>query len=65
MGGAIAIAALLAFYAAVVLLGSRISPRGLGRDEAHRRGAELPLFPFGRQWTEPLDAERMRAGRYF
>ncbi len=65
MGGAIAIAALLGFFAAVLCLGSRIAPRGLGRDEALRRGAELPLFPFGRQPTEPLGAEEARAARYF
>jgi len=55
--------ALLAF--GLIWLGSRIRPRGLGRDEAFRRGAELQLFPFGRQPTEPVDAERMRSGRFF
>ncbi|HZR79794.1 MAG TPA: hypothetical protein VFD92_01770 [Candidatus Binatia bacterium] len=65
MSGPLAIAALLGLFAAVVALGSRIPPRGLGRDEVLRRGAELPLFPFGRQPTEPIDAERARSGRYF
>lgn len=65
MRGLIAIAGLLGFFAAVLALGSRIAPRGIGRDESDRRGAELPLFPFGRQPTEPLDADRARDGRYF
>lgn len=65
MSGVLAIAVLLAFFGAILRLGSRIHPRGEGRDEAWRRGAELPLFPFGRQPTEPVDAERVRAGRPF
>lgn len=61
----IALALLALFAVALVWLGSRIDPRGLGRDEAFRRGAELQLFPFGRQPTEPVDAEQARSGRPF
>jgi hypothetical protein len=55
----------LALCAGLAWLGSRIPPRRLSRDEIFRRGAELPLFPFGRQPTEPVDAERIRNGRPF
>ena len=46
-------------------LGSRIPPRNLGRDEVLWLGAERALFPFGRQPTEPVDAESIRRGRPF
>ena len=61
----IALVLLALLAVALVWLGSRIDPRGLGRDEAFRRGAEMQMFPFGRQPTEPVDAERARAGRPF
>ena len=58
-----------AFLASLLIglgwLGSRITPRGVGRDEALRRGVELQLFPFGRQPTEPVDQDLARRGRPF
>jgi hypothetical protein len=62
MSGPLAIAALVGFLVAVLELGRRIPPRGAAET---RHGADLPLFPFGRQPTEPIDAERARGGRYF
>jgi len=61
----IVILALVAFVAGLIRLGSRIPPRGLDRDEALRRGAELSFLPFGRQPTEPVHAEDARSGRPF
>jgi hypothetical protein len=55
----------VALCAGLLWLGSRIPPRQVSRDEMFRLGAELPLFPFGRQPTEPIDADRIRAGRPF
>ena len=65
MSGLLAIAILVFFFGAILWLGSRIRPRGEGREEIRPRGDELWLFPFGRQPTEPVDAERARAGRPF
>jgi hypothetical protein len=62
---ALSIAGLIAFGAGMLLLGSKIPPREIDRDEALRRGAELSFLPFGRQATEPVDAERARIGRPF
>lgn len=62
---ALSIAGLIAFGAGMILLGSKITPREIDRDEALRRGAELSFLPFGRQPTEPVDAERARIGRPF
>jgi hypothetical protein len=57
--------ALGAFALALIRLGSRIPPRPIDRDEELRRGAELSFLPFGRQPTEPVDAESARVGRPF
>lgn len=67
MTGVLAIAVLVSFFGAILWLGSHIRPRGEGRDhnEVRPRADELWLFPFGRQPTEPVDAERARAGRPF
>jgi hypothetical protein len=62
---ALVMAGLVAFVLGVIRLGSRIPPRPIDRDEALRRGAELSFLPFGRQPTEPVDAERARTGRPF
>jgi hypothetical protein len=59
------IAGLIAFVVGLVRLGSRIPPRSVDRDEELRRGAERGFLPFGRQPTEPVDAENVRAGRPF
>jgi hypothetical protein len=56
---------LLVFVAGLIRLGSRIPPRRFDRDEELRRGAELSFLPFGRQPTEPVDAESVRVGRPF
>lgn len=58
-------AGLIAFAVGLIRLGSRIPPRQLDRDEELRRGAELSFLPFGRQPTEPVDAESARVGRPF
>ena len=63
--GPIVIAGLIVFAVGLIRLGSRIRPLEVDRDEALRRGAELSFLPFGRQPTEPVDAERARAGRPF
>ena len=65
MAGLLTIAVLVSFVGAILWLGSRIRPRGEECQEIRRRGDELWLFPFGRQPTEPVDAERARAGRPF
>ena len=65
MTGALVIAALVVLPAALLWLGSRIEPRGVDREEELRRGVELSFLPFGRQPTEPVDAESARVGRPF
>jgi hypothetical protein len=62
---AIVIAGLVAFTVGLIRLGSRIRPLGVDRDEALRRGAERSFLPFGRQPTEPVDADDVRTGRPF
>ena len=59
------IAALVVFALALIRLGSRIRPLEVDRDEALRRGAERSFLPFGRQPTEPVDADDVRTGRPF
>lgn len=59
------LAGLIAFAIALARLGKSIPPRTIDRDEALRRGAERSFLPFGRQPTEPVDAERARVGRPF
>ena len=59
------VTALGAFAFALIRLASRIPPRSIDRDEELRRGAELSFLPFGRQPTEPVDAESARVGRPF
>lgn len=59
------VAGLVLFVAGLIRLGSRIPPRTFDRDEELRRGAELGFLPFGRQPTEPVDADRVRTGRPF
>jgi hypothetical protein len=59
------IAALVVLALGLIRLGSRIRPLEVDRDEALRRGAELSFLPFGRQPTEPVDADDVRAGRPF
>jgi hypothetical protein len=54
-----------AFALALIRLGSRIPPRSIDRDDEMRRGAERSFLPFGRQPTEPVDADRARTGRPF
>jgi len=61
----IVILGLVVFAIGLIRLGSRIQPLEVDRDEALRRGAELSFLPFGRQPTEPVDAERARSGRPF
>jgi hypothetical protein len=56
---------LIVFTVGLIRLGSRITPRSFDRDEELRRGAELGFLPFGRQPTEPVDAESARVGRPF
>lgn len=63
--GLLVISGLVVLLLGLIRLGSRIRPKNLGPDEHFRRGAELPLFPFGKQPTEPVDAERARTGRPF
>jgi hypothetical protein len=63
--GPIVIAGLALFTLGMIRLGSRIPPREVDRDEALQRGAELSFLPFGRQPTEPVDADKVRAGRPF
>lgn len=53
------------FALGLIRLGSRITPRSVDREEELRRGAELSFLPFGRQPTEPVDAESVRMGRPF
>lgn len=63
--GPVVVAGLIAFAIGLIRLGSRIPPRAVDRDEELRRGAELSFLPFGRQPTEPVDAQRVRVGRPF
>ena len=63
--GPLVIAGLIAFAIGLIRLGRSIPPRSVDRDEALRRGAELSFLPFGRQPTEPVDAEQARVGRPF
>jgi hypothetical protein len=63
--GPLVIAGLIAFAIGMIRLGRSIPPRPVDRDEALRRGAELSFLPFGRQPTEPVDADRARVGRPF
>lgn len=63
--GPIVIAGLIVFAIGMYRLGRSIPPRSVDRDEALRRGAELSFLPFGRQPTEPVDAEQARVGRPF
>jgi hypothetical protein len=65
VAGPIVIAGILALPLALLWLARRIPPRKVDRDEQLRRGAELSFLPFGRQPTEPVDAERARRGRPF
>lgn len=66
MIGVLFIATLLGGFLGVLWLGSRIEPRGAGEPS---RGdgvvPDWPLFPFGRQPVEPIDAEQIRVGRPF
>jgi hypothetical protein len=64
MSGPIAIAVLVGFFAGMMALGRRIPPRSRD-DTGARRCDDVWLFPFGRQPTEPIDAERARTGRAF
>ncbi|MBM4243981.1 MAG: hypothetical protein FJ148_09220 [Deltaproteobacteria bacterium] len=63
--GPLIVAGLVAFAIGLIRLGSRIPPRAFDRDHELRRGAELSFLPFGRQPTEPVDAESARVGRPF
>ncbi len=63
--GPLVILGLIAFAAGLIRLGRSIPPRAVDRDEALQRGAEFSFLPFGRQPTEPVDAERARVGRPF
>jgi hypothetical protein len=63
--GPLVIAGIVALPILLVWLGSRIPPRSIDRDDELRRGAERAFLPFGRQPTEPVDAERIREGRPF
>ena len=63
--GPLVVAGLVAFAVGLIRLGSRIQPRSFDRDEGLRRGAEFGFLPFGRQPTEPVDAENVRVGRPF
>jgi len=65
LAGPLVIAGLIAFAIALARLGRSIPPRAVDRDEALQRGAERSFLPFGRQTTEPVDAERARIGRPF
>ncbi|HEY8517176.1 MAG TPA: hypothetical protein VIS07_16835 [Candidatus Binatia bacterium] len=46
-------------------LARQIPPRPVDREVELWRGAERSLLPFGRQPTEPVDAESARVGRPF
>jgi hypothetical protein len=63
--GPLVIAGIVALPVLLVWLGSRIPPRRIDPDDELRRGAELSFLPFGRQPTEPVDAQRAREGRPF
>ncbi|MEW6269553.1 MAG: hypothetical protein AB1689_09690 [Thermodesulfobacteriota bacterium] len=63
--GPLVIAGIVALPLALVWLARRIPPREVDREAELRRGAELSFLPFGRQPTEPIDAERARVGRPF
>jgi hypothetical protein len=72
VSGPIAIAVLVGLCAGLMELGRRIPPHRREDDAGDRTGErgearcdELWLFPFGRQPTEPVDAERARTARRY